>query len=360
MGEHQTPEKLFRSLLEGVDLLAFCLDREKRVTFCNDYLLSLTGYGREEVIGKDWFETFCPADVRDDLASRCAQYVEQGHLPRKVLTEIMTASGERRQINCYGTLLYDESGQCVGTASIAEDVTDRLFMQRDLMASQKKLSELSAELSLAEQRERRRLATELHDHISQNMAFAKMKLGALAKSGLSEVQSALLRSVSESMDEAIKMSRSLIMQLSPPVLYEVGFEAAVATFCEQFGAEHAVEIDLQDDGRQKPLAEPVKVTLFQLVRELLINVAKHARAKRVKIIIVREDGMIRIAVRDDGVGFDMTALNLAAEKSGFGLFNVRQRIELLGGDFTMYSEPGGGTEVVFRAPLAPANERETS
>lgn len=361
MSEHLQSEKLFRDLIDRVDLMAFCLDQQKCVTFCNEYLLNLTGYKREEVLGTNWFEKFCPDDVRDELTARCAQYVSNGCMPRRLITEIQTITGERRQINCYVTILYDESGEFAGTASIAEDVSDRLFMERDLMASQKKLSELSTALCLAEERERRRLATELHDHISQNMAFAKMKLGSLAKSDLNEIQSVLVKSVSESLDEAIKLSRSLVMQLSPPVLYEVGFEAAVATLCEQIGSEHKLNINVVDDGETKLLVETVKVTLFQLVREVLVNVVKHAKAKRIEIGITREDGMICIRLWDDGVGFDPAKLDLAAEQSGFGLFNVRHRIELLGGTFALASKPGCGTEVVLRAPLqCAANEKQPS
>ncbi len=126
----------------------------------------------------------------------------------------------------------------------------------------------------------------------------------------------------------------MTFQLSPPLLYEVGFEAAVEWLGEEFEEKYALQVQFQDDGKKKSLDEEASVALYQIVRELLVNVAKHAKAKKVRVSVEKVSGKIKINVADDGSGFDsLNGMRRKNKKSGFGLFNIRQRIEYLGGEF---------------------------
>jgi signal transduction histidine kinase len=144
--------------------------------------------------------------------------------------------------------------------------------------------------------------------------------------------------------------RSLTFQLSPPLLYEVGLEAAVEWLGEEFEEKYGFHLAFQDDGNRNPLDEETEVALYQMVRELLVNVAKHAKAKKVGISIEKVSGRIRINVVDDGMGFD--AMNgMRPRKRGFGLFNIRQRIEYMGGQLEVESRMGAGARVTLILPL---------
>jgi len=141
--------------------------------------------------------------------------------------------------------------------------------------------------------------------------------------------------------------------LSYPILYELGFEAAVAEWLtEHIQEKHGIETGFEDDGQPKPLDDDIRALLFRNVRELLINVVKHAQARRVKVTTRSVKDQIRISVEDDGVGFDPVEVTaMAAKRAEFGLFSIRKRLEQLGGLFEVVSAPGRGARITMTAPL---------
>jgi len=218
---------------------------------------------------------------------------------------------------------------------------------------QAQLKSLASELTLVEEHERHHLATELHDQVSQSLALAKIKLDALLASATSQPLADTLRETCCSLEKAIQDMRSLTFNLSSPILYELGFEAAVAEWLsEQVQDKHGIATEFQDDGRPKPLDDDVRVLLFRNVRELLINVIKYANAGKVNVYIRRTDSVIEITVRDNGVGFDPAREEiLAAKTAKFGLFSIRESVEQLGGHFEIESKPGAGCTATMTAML---------
>jgi PAS domain S-box-containing protein len=215
------------------------------------------------------------------------------------------------------------------------------------------LRSLASQLSLTEEQERRRIATDLHDRIGQTLAMCKIKLGMLQDASCLSDFNTLVDELRELADQAIQSTRSLTFELSSPILYELGLEAAVDSLIEQIQSQHGISFDLEDDGQRKPLGDDVRIVLFQAVRELLVNVVKHAQASSVKISIRRDGGHIRIGVEDNGVGFD--ASKIGPNSSGantFGLFNIRERLKHLGGHLEIKSRRGDGTSVTVLAPLS--------
>lgn len=218
---------------------------------------------------------------------------------------------------------------------------------------QVQLRTLASELTLAEEKERRRIARDLHDGIGQTLLVSRMKLrGSRASTSAPE----LVRSMDEAcefIDQAIQSLRSLTFELSLPILYELEFGAAMEWLVEQIQEQHDVQIDLEDDGQPEKMDEEVMVLLFRTVRELLINVVKHARAHSVRVSIQKDSSSIRIEVEDDGVGFDTSQIDFGGTpgKGGFGFFSIRERLNFLGGNFQVESEPGQGTRAVLTAPL---------
>jgi signal transduction histidine kinase len=215
------------------------------------------------------------------------------------------------------------------------------------------LKSLASELTLAEEHERHRLATKLHDQVSQSLALAKIKLDTLHASVSSPPLAKTLEDVSASLEKAIQDTRSLTFDLSNPILYELGFEAAVAEWLnEQVRDKHGIATEFQDDGKAKPLDDDVRVLLFRNVRELLINCIKHANAGKVRVGIRRTDDSIEVTVEDNGVGFDSAEVrSLSGKRAEFGLFSVRESIEELGGRFEIESKPGAGCKATMTAPL---------
>ncbi len=243
-----------------------------------------------------------------------------------------------------GTLLYYE-----GTV---EDISEQKTAEEKIHQYQKQLRSLASELSLAEERERRRIATMLHDHIGQVLAISKIKLGALLQSASSSEHYEHLGEVREYIEQAIKYTRSLTFELSPPILYDLGLEAALEWLAEQIEAQHGIQFEFESDVQPKPVADEIRVFLFTAVRELLVNVAKHAEAKKVKVTVRRIEDNMSIHVVDNGIGFNASRMTFYHDgNKGFGLFSIQERLHHLGGQMEVRSIKGRGTRVVLVAPL---------
>ena len=244
-----------------------------------------------------------------------------------------------------GSILYFE-----GTV---EDMSARKKAEEDIHSYQQQLRSLAAELSLAEERERRRIATILHDHIGQILAMSKIKLGSLIESSPSSVDVGNIKEIREYVEQAIDYTRSLTFELSPPVLYAFGLEAALEWLSEQIMEQFGIVCEFENDSQPKPVNEEMKVFTFTAVRELLANVVKHARASRAKITVRRVNRNLVIHVADDGVGFNPSKLKSHLyDNQGFGLFSIRERIRHLGGQMEVKSIKGRGTRVILEEPLA--------
>jgi signal transduction histidine kinase len=218
---------------------------------------------------------------------------------------------------------------------------------------QNKLRSLSSEYLLNEESERRHIATELHDHIGLILSVTKMKIGELREASLSKNTAKALDKICEYIDQAIQEARSLTYKLSPPVLYELGLEAALEWLVKQTQEKHLIQIKFKDDGQPKPMDDSCRVIIFQATRELLFNIVKHTQALSAMVSVRRDGEAIRIDIEDRGVGFEASKLNSHKFSTrGFGLFSVRERLYSVGGNLEIESEPGTGTCATMVVPLS--------
>jgi len=241
---------------------------------------------------------------------------------------------------------------------LRSEINERKKAEEKLLIYQEQLRSLASELSLAEERMRRRIATNVHDNIGQNLGISKIKLESLRQSVSSPDVAESLNEIGELIGQTIESSRSLTFELSPPVLYELGFEPAVEWLVRHTRRRHGLSTDFKSDGRPKPLDHDVRVLLFQAVRELLVNVVKHAKATSVTVSTRRVGDKIQVSVADDGVGFDISELSSQGYKTGgFGLFNIRERLGQIGGRLNVESKPGLGTKVTLVAQINHQNKK---
>ena len=238
------------------------------------------------------------------------------------------------------------------------EIAERTRAEAQILAYQLRLQSLAAELSTTEEQERRRIATVLHDAVGHRLAVAMMKLqGLLEGNADGEESTRAIVQAGALIQESIQHTRSLTMQLSPPILFELGLGPALEWLAEQVEKEHGLDVTVTDDELEKPLAEEGRSLLFRAVRELLINIVKHAHAKHVAVGLARDGDFVRVVVEDDGVGLDQTRLRAPERVSGFGLFNIRERLAHLGGKLELESEAGHGTRVTLVAPLTGERQR---
>lgn len=221
----------------------------------------------------------------------------------------------------------------------------------ELSKSSLLLRSLASQLLIAEERERRRIADDLHDHIGQILVLSKLRVQQLKELSGDGKAYSLLEEIQKLLGETLNYSRSLTAQLSPPVLREFGFEAAVKSLASEFERQYQIPVTVEDDKTSTRVADDqMGVLLYRSVRELLNNVAKHSGATAVKIRFITDGDRMVIEVRDNGFGFSADQIDDINEGSRFGLFSIRERLTHLGGEMRIESAPGKGTLVSLFVP----------
>lgn len=315
----------------------------------------------------------------DDLAAAhagCQRSLNDPATASAYEYRIVRPDGAVRWIYAKAKTLCDANGRAVRMVGVNLDITERKEAQlrmerfaqeleaqvedrtRDLVQSQERLRALTRELNLAEQRERKRLATELHDHLQQILIVGKLMIGQGKQSvrGVPAYET-VLKNVDDILSDALTYSRSLVAELSPPVLRDHGLSASLKWLAEDMKTKHALTVTaVVPDDRELHLPEDQRVLLFQSVRELLINSAKHAGTGQATLTMDQRVDQLRITVRDEGRGFDSTAATGAEVPNGemsskFGLYSIQERMRALGGSLEIHSAPAKGTSASIVLPL---------
>jgi PAS domain S-box-containing protein len=242
---------------------------------------------------------------------------------------------------------------------VTRDVSERKRSQQLLLDSQKRLRSLAARMAVLEEKQRREIASGLHDRIGQSLAGLKLQVGLLGRELEDPAQVRTLREVGEELATVMKDVWSLTFELCPPLLYEVGLVAAVEKKLEGFSDRYGIEVKLEIDGHQQPIPEDVRGLVFRVIGELLANVAKHSGATGVRVKLQYGPREFACEVIDDGRGIPPEKRNQIGrprDDGGFGLFNVRERLGDFGGRLDLDSRPGEGARVIIRLPLPEEND----
>jgi PAS domain S-box-containing protein len=356
MTEYQKPslldkERWYGRLLKAMNEGFSVRDENSYFIYVNDKFCEMLGYERDEFVGRkidEFIDPSCLNILENQLAKR-----KKGQKSTYELTWLKK-NGDKLYTIMSAAPLQDDCGNFRGGFGVMTDITIRKTTEEKLLVYQSKLKTLSSELSLAEERERRRISSELHDRIGQTLAITRIRLGKLIESVSSDIFKKELEEIRNLVKQTIHHTRSLTVEISPPILYELGFVAAVEWYVEQIQQQSAYKIQFEDDNLPKPLDEDVMVFLFKAIQELLFNIEKHAYANKVKVTLKVEEDRILILVEDDGVGLGFKERRSQPQKSKkmtFGLFNIRERLDHIGGSFEISSSPKQGTRAKIFAPL---------
>jgi len=247
-------------------------------------------------------------------------------------------------------------------AKLQEEIRRRVRSEADLTAVHGQLElraaqlrELAAEITRAEQRERLRLATVLHDDLQQLLVAAKLQLSLLSR-GQSKAVREGAAGVLGILEQCLATTRSLTSDLHPAVLSLEGLTEAVKWVARWMTEKHGLRVDARIEGEIPTIAEDLKIQLFEAVRELLFNVVKHARVDFAEVHLHCTAGSsVEVTVSDSGRGFDLADLGKAGPgKTGFGLFGIREKLALVGGALEIKSAPGKGSRFTLTAPIGHA------
>jgi len=343
-------EERFRAIFESAEDSIFIKNEKLQYAQVNPAMARLLNRRAEEIVG------LTAQDIFDEEAG-----LRLSASDARVLNGEISANefnyrigSETRTFDIIKVPLRDSEGRVIGLCGINRDITDRKKAEEKMQAYQEQLRALSSELLRTEERERRHLASDLHDSICQYLALAQIQLSNLGKSATGREVAETRKSIHELLDLALTEARSLTNELSPPMLYHVGLAPALISLAEQMQKQYGLRIavhcpdvlaNIQDDD--------LRAALFRATRELLINIVKHAQSKRANVTLRQDGEQFQIEVSDTGVGFDFANIEKRKkQKGGFGLFSIGERLNHLGGNMEISSQPGKGTRVNISVPLS--------
>lgn len=351
-------------------------DREGKITHWNLGATRLYGYSAVEVIGQHLSLLYFDEDL-PLLYDQVFTPLQTGH-SLEIDARCRRKTGEVRFIHLSTSLLRDEDGIACGLINCATDITERKqaeaererllaelehermqlqqlnqTLNQQVQVQTQQVRNLATELSLAENRERKRISQVLHDHVQQllyGLQFLNKSLRLDANPG----QTVCLDQVDDTLRQAVEATRTLSIELSPPILETRGLIDGLTWLADEMQRMHGLQVvlDVQEDGGS--VTKHLRVYAFQIVRELLFNVVKHAQIDKADIILRQTKDSLFITVKDEGQGMDVSKLAPRTDAAtGFGLYSVRNRVDLFGGNMELHSAPGAGTQVLLTFPLLP-------
>jgi len=288
------------------------------------------------------------------LFNRHNDEVEQKGGSGEMEFRILLPDGSLRWIFHACQPVYDENGHTLGRRGSNRDVTERKLAQQRLQESEKQLRHLSAQLLVTQETERRRISRELHDALGGALAFLKLRFRRIEKN-LGVDQKALREEYNQNLqyiDQIIDDVRRISRDLSPSILEDIGFTAALNWMIDNFNKYHPTEATADIEPVDHLLLSKDKIALYRILQEALTNISKHAQAKHVFMKVKKDEDRISFFVQDDGQGFDMSqAANQEDTGRGLGLPIMHQRTRMLGGSLDLMSEQGKGTQITLMIPI---------
>ena len=361
VNELETANSDLRNLLESNETATLCLDREFSIKWFSPAARTLFDLVATD-IGRP-ITAFAPK-LSDDLMLHDARKA----IDKGVRVEAEVRSDAQRWY-IRRTLPYRATDRTIdGIIITFTDITEVKrkaeeeirarsalagSLERQIDARVRALRVELFKLAITEERERRAIAMDLHDELCQPLAAASLRLTALPAARSVAARGRTLQTLTDLVEKADRAARSLMFRISPPVLFDLGLTPALEWLGEEMQRTYGLVVNVSERGDvpQAPLDETVRSVLFRCVRELLANVAKHAKVDAAEVTIFREGDQLAVSVTDAGVGFDPVLLAQPGPREHFGLVSVRERIGFVNGALSIRANPGDGTIATLTVPL---------
>lgn len=379
---HESQER-WRVTLESIGDAVVATDASGVVTFANAVAAAIVGQSSEDMVGRPLAEVFkiVNEETRQPLENPVDRVIRDGQVVGLANhTVVLKPDGTEVPIDDSAAPIWDGKGQLIGVVLVFRDISERkqseTRLQRwstelelrvrerttELVNSQERLRALASQLNLTEQRERRRLAADLHDYLAQLLALTRIKLAQFLRRLPDDLPDsrASLTEMDALLQQCLQYARTMMAQLSPSVLQDLGLIPAIHWLAEQM-AQQGLKVDVQVQTQETPsLSEHQSDLLFQALRELLTNVVKHAGVSTASVTIHQQDpNTLLLTVKDRGKGFDINTVHYQPTGEHFGLFSIQERMEAMSGWCRIDSAAGKGTTVELGLAAMPLGARPT-
>ncbi|MHC4459563.1 MAG: PAS domain-containing sensor histidine kinase, partial [Planctomycetota bacterium] len=335
-------EAKYRTLVEQIPAVTYiaALDSASTTLYVSPQIETLVGFSLREY-KKDpdiWRKQLHPDDRERVMAE-----VERSHAGGEQFCceyRMLARDGHVIWFHDEGVLVRDSKNRPLFLQGVMFDISVRKLAEEALCKARDEL-----EVRVEQRTEELRALT-----LELSLAEERLTSSQQLTESLEEIRDLIA--------QTINSTRSLTFELSPPVLYELGFEAAVEWLVRHTREQHGLSAEFEDDGKRKQLDNDTRILLFQAVRELLVNIVKHAKARNVKVLTQMAGDEIQVVVEDDGVGFEIPKTRIDKDKQeGFGLFSIRERLDHIGGQMKINSRRGRGTRITLVAPTNQKNKK---
>jgi PAS domain S-box-containing protein len=373
-------EALYHAIGESINYGVWVCAPDGRNTYASESFLKLVGLTQQQCADFGWGAVLHPDDADRTIAAwkacvRTGNIWDIEHRFRGVdgqwhhiLARGVPVKDERGEVLCWaginldiGRLKRAEAALRQLNAELEQRVTERTAALAQavqaLERQAQQLRTLTAELTLAEQRERRRLADMLHDELQQLLVATRLRAHMLGRAEDAQVRQGS-QEIVELIEEALAATRSLTGEMSPPTLRNGNLLATLELLTRWMQQRHKFTVRLGGPAAPVPLlSEDHAVLMYQSVRELLLNTVKYARVDAADVTVTQDTAGLTLTVADAGVGFEPSLLRVAGgTEGGFGLLGIRERLEAVGGHLQIASAPGEGSRFTLVIPLAPVPE----
>lgn len=345
-----------KNLTDSIGDVVFSIKLPERTIAWVNESFKIFGYSHEESIGKSPEFLYANKEEFLFLGEKMKKTVAEGANIVHAEVNFKRKNGEVFPADTL-TTLFRVNGEVVSSTGILRDISERKAAEEKLLIYQKRLKALASQLTIAEEKERKRIATDLHDDVCQSLALLRVQMSSARKKASAPLLATQLDDISEVLLQTLQSTRNLMSDLSSPSMNEIGLSAAISELLEGFVKKrHNLETEFMDEIADLPrnmLEDNVRAILYRNVRELLTNIIKHAQATKVSVHIKQVDSLVLLTVRDDGIGFDPGELSRNnGQQGGFGLFSIKERMSDMNGTFEVVSEPGKGCKALLTVPVA--------
>ncbi|GAB1452527.1 hypothetical protein MASR2M47_25830 [Draconibacterium sp.] len=327
-------------------------DKTDKVVYVSPVIKSILKIDPLEIIGKTSFAQLFQTDKKNNhIKLTESSAIKEAEIELKV-------GNSNLWLTFSSFPFFEKNGKYAGTRGICFDITKRknadlalLKNMKRIQQYQKMLKNLNIEITLIEERERRRIAEYMHDSLGQTLSLAFLKLSSIDNQ---EFQPEVRKQIDEIyilLTKAINESRVLTYDLSPPMLYELGLTPTFKWRLEQIESINHIETQLIGEEIKITVKKEITIFIYRIVNELLQNVLKHAQATRIVLEIAEKKNKYSISVKDNGVGFNREKLNGKKRMEGFGLISIKERLESFKGRINIKSELGKGTTATIEIPV---------
>ena len=353
-------EARYKELWERAPVAYHVLDPDGKIAKVNQTEASMLGYQVQEMVGKSIFDFILP-EQREEAQKRFRQKIRGLSVPKAEDRIYLKKDGSQIYVVVDDVLERDAHGKVTGIRSTMTDITERKNAEETLARYISELRQLSKQLITVQEAERLRISRELHDEMGQALTMLRINIASIKESllpGYAKGVKDRLADADALTEKLLGQIHELTLELRPHMLDDLGLVPTLRWYTERLSRRLNIQILFtQKNWKERPDSE-ISTALFRIIQEALTNAAKHARAKKIRILLVQKQKFIEVLIKDDGRGFDQRKIEKRPPRArGIGLFSMKERAALLNGECTIESHPGKGTRIHISIPRRKAVEK---